>query len=76
MLYIDSPPKERWGRLKAVAKYTSLASFEAADSHPVEQHIESLRANSVLVLRNEGSLEDLYKTLDEAIRGFRKEGGT
>lgn len=72
LLYIDSPPKERWERLKA--KYPTLRSFEVADSHLVEQQIEPLRTSATLAVRNEGSLENLYEALDEAIRGFRKAG--
>ncbi len=76
LLYIDSPPKTRWDRLKDQHRYASIGSFEAADSHPVEQRIESLRANAALVLQNEGSLQDLYVALDKAIRAFRREAHT
>ena len=74
LLYIDSPQKDRWERLKVQGKYPSLGSFEAVDSHPVEQRIELLRANADLVLQNESSLQDLYLALDKAIQGFRGEG--
>lgn len=74
LMYIDSPWEQRWDRLKGQGKYSSLGSFEAADSHPVEQQIELLRADATLVLQNESSLQDLYVALDEAIQGFRREG--
>jgi dephospho-CoA kinase len=73
LLYIDSPTKDRWERLRDQGRYASLNSFETADSHPVEQQIESLRVSAALVLRNEGSLQDLHVALDEAIREFRGE---
>jgi dephospho-CoA kinase len=73
LLFIDSSQEQRWGRKKVKDKYRTLASFKAADSHPVEQHIESLRANATLVLHNNGSLQDLYGALDEAMRSFGKE---
>ncbi len=76
LVYIESPRKERWDRLSAQGRYPSLGSFEAADSHPVEQQIELLRANAALVLHNESSLQDLYVALDKAIRVFRREGQT
>jgi hypothetical protein len=51
-----------------------FASFQTADSHPVEQQIDSLRTNTALVIRNEGSLEELYEAVDDAFCRFRKEG--
>jgi dephospho-CoA kinase len=74
LLYIDSPARIRFARLKHKGKYVDFASFEAADSHPVEQHIDSLRTNAALVIFNESSLQVLYANIDEAVRNFRKEG--
>jgi dephospho-CoA kinase len=74
LFYIDSPPPLRFDRLKQKGKYTDFASFNAADSHPVEQHIDSLRTNAALVILNESSLQVLYTNIDEAARNFRKEG--
>ena len=74
LLYIESPREERWNRLRGRGRFASIDSFEHADSHPVEQQIESLRVNAALVLRNDGSLQDLYVALDGAVRDFREEG--
>ena len=74
LLYIDSPAKDRWERLKGHGRYTNLDLFEAADSHPVEQQIDLLRANAEKVIRNEGSLQDLYTTLDEIVLNLKAEG--
>lgn len=76
LLYMDSPRKERFSRLNKLGKYADLSSFEAADSHPVEQQIQSLRPKATSVIKNEGSLQDLYAAVNEAIREFRKEGQT
>jgi dephospho-CoA kinase len=76
LLYIDSPARLRFERLNLKGKYADSASFEAADAHAVEQQIDSLRAKAARVIRNEGSLPDLYVAVDEAIRTFRKEGQT
>jgi dephospho-CoA kinase len=73
LLFIDSSQEVRWERKKDKKKYASFASFKTADSHPVEQQIESLRASSALVFQNQGSLQDLYAALDEAVRELRKE---
>jgi len=74
LLYIDSPPRLRFERLNQKGKYANLALFDAADSYPVEQQIDSLRSSAALVIHNERSVQDLYAIVDEAIRTFRKEG--
>jgi len=74
LLYIDSPASLRFERLNQKGKYADFASFDAADHHPVEQHIDSLRAKAALVIDNRGSLQDLYAAVDRAISDFRKEG--
>jgi dephospho-CoA kinase len=74
LLYIDSLARLRFERLNRKGKYADLASFEAADSHPVEQQIDSLRPKATLVIHNERSLHDLYAAVDDAILTFRKEG--
>ncbi len=74
LLFIDSPPRLRFERLNRKGKYADFASFAAADSHPVEQQIDSLRVSATLVIRNEGSLPDLYAAVDEALLALRKEG--
>lgn len=76
LVYIESPPTLRWERLKERGRYADHASFQAADSHPVEQQIGTLKAHAVRLLRNESSLEVLYSELDQAIRELRKEDRT
>lgn len=72
LLYIESPARMRCARLES--KYKDFASFDAADSHPVEQHIDSLRRTAAYLIHNERSVENLYTAVDEAVRAFRKEG--
>ncbi len=74
LLYIDSGAKQRWNHLNGKGRYTSRDIFDAADSHPVEQQVESLRAKASLVLRNGGLLEGLYTAIDHAVPSFREEG--
>ncbi len=74
LVYLDSPPEMRFDRLNQAGRYPDLASFEEADSHAVEQQIDSLQAKAARVIRNEGSLQNLYGVVDEAILTFRKEG--
>jgi dephospho-CoA kinase len=74
LLYIDSPVRERWERLRGRGRYADFNTFEAADSHSVEQSIELLKPNATLVLQNKSSLQGLYAVLDEVIRKLRTEG--
>lgn len=74
LMYIDSNFSERWTRLRGNGRYTSLRTFSAADAHPVEQQIESLRASATLVIENRGSLEELYTDVDKAISKLQAEG--
>lgn len=74
LLYIDSLQAVRWNRLKENGRYVSLAAFETADSHPVEQQIELLRPKAAFVLQNTSTLRDLFSSLDELISEFRIEG--
>jgi dephospho-CoA kinase len=74
LIYTESLSQLRFERLRAKGKYLDFASFEAADSHPVEGLIDMLRAKAALVISNEASLSSLYARADEAISLFRKEG--
>lgn len=74
LLFIDSHAQVRFERKKDKTKYSDFAKFQAADSHAVEQQVDSLRANAALVIQNEASLQALYAKIDEAIRSFRKAG--
>lgn len=76
LVYIECAPKMRWQHLKEHGRYADFASFQAADSHPVEQQIENLRATAALVLENASSFEKLYAKLDSALLAFRKGGHT
>lgn len=74
LIFIDSPPQLRFARLNERGKYADFASFQAADSHPVEQQIDSLRPKAAILIQNDGSLQNLYLAVDGAISQFRKEG--
>jgi len=71
LLFIDSPLENRWQRVKGDESFTTLGAFEAADHHAVEQQIEVLRTRATKVIRNEGSLQDFYVSLDDAIGRLR-----
>jgi dephospho-CoA kinase len=72
LLYIESSEPSRWQRLKS--RYPTLELFHAADSHPVEQQIESLRKVAFATINNEGSLPELYREVDSQLHRIRKGG--
>lgn len=74
LLYIHSAPQIRFDRLNKKGKHAEFSSFKAADSHPVEHHIDSLQSNAAVVICNERTLQDFYVAVDDAISRFRKEG--
>jgi dephospho-CoA kinase len=69
LLYINSPEDTRWRRLQT--RYPSLETFRAADSHRVEENIESLREHSYAVLENAASVEALYTKVDDILEKIR-----
>lgn len=74
LVFVDSPPQLRFDRLKARGQYSDFAAFQAADFHPVEQQIDSLRESASVVVQNEASLNALYTEVGQAVSRFRKEG--
>jgi dephospho-CoA kinase len=74
LLYIDSPPETRWRRVQERRGLASFAEFQAADSHPVEQQIPSLRAEAAVVLQNQGSLGELHTAVEQVLQRIRSGG--
>lgn len=72
LVYVNSPPEMRWRRLQR--RYLTLEEFRRADSHPVEQQIDSLRARALAVLNNDASLQGLYSNLDAVLTRIRLGG--
>ncbi len=72
LLCIESSEEFRWRRLEG--RYPTLDLFRAADSHPVEQHIESLCKLAFATISNEGSLPELYGKVDTQLRRIRQGG--
>jgi dephospho-CoA kinase len=69
LLCIESPEELRWQRLRQ--RYVELGAFRRVDSHPVELQIDSLRDKAFAVLSNNGSLEELYATVDAVLGKIR-----
>ena len=72
LLYVSSPTELRWRRLQA--RYPTLEDFGRADSHPVEQQIDSLRDRAFAVLDNHSSLQNLYSKVDAVLEKIRSGG--
>jgi len=72
LVYVNSPPEMRWRRLQG--RYPTLDDFRRADSHPVEQQIDSLRARAFAVMNNDASLQSLYSNVDAVLTRIRLGG--
>src|SRR5262249_19609567 len=53
LLYIESQPETRWERLKQTSRFHNSSDFVAADTHPVEQQISSLKQSADCVVQND-----------------------
>lgn len=74
LVYIDSPQETRWQRLRP--RYPRFEDFQNADSHPVEQKIETLRNDAVAVINNNGSLQHLHSDVEQLLIKIRVGGQT
>lgn len=72
LVYINSPAEMRCRRLQS--RYPTVDDFRRADSHPVEQQIESLRGKAFAALDNESSLTSLYSRVDDVLVRIRTGG--
>jgi dephospho-CoA kinase len=72
LVYVNSPPELRSQRLQR--RYPTLVDFRGADSHPVEQQIESLRDRAFATLDNESSMKNLYSKVDDVLVRIRTGG--
>lgn len=63
LIFLEAEREVRFERLRARLSTPEL--FQAAESQPVEVHIDSLKARATAIISNEQWLEDLYKQLDE-----------
>jgi dephospho-CoA kinase len=69
LFYIDSPPEIRFERLRH--RYRSMDEFIAADHHPVESNIESLRSLASVELCGALPLHRLSIEVQSAIESLR-----
>jgi dephospho-CoA kinase len=74
LLYVDCPAEARWQRLRSKPRFATFDKFQASDSHPVEQNIDSLRPMAEAVITNNGSLPELYAKVDAILQNIRPGG--
>jgi dephospho-CoA kinase len=72
LLYVESPQETRWQRLRQ--RYPVFDDFQRADSHPVEQQIDSLRDTAFSILVNNGSLQELFSKVDGTLKAIQSGG--
>ena len=61
MIFLDAARETRFGRQ---TRFSTVPEFDAAESHPVEAHIDDLRPWAAITIRNDGYPEQLYQQLD------------
>jgi dephospho-CoA kinase len=59
-------------RFKRKPRFSTYEAFLAADSQPVEAHIDTFRPLAAATILNEGSLEGLYQRLDGLVAPYEK----
>ena len=62
MIFLEASQHRRFERVRE--RFESFGDFQAADSHPVESHIDGLQPLARLTISTEHSLERLYNQLD------------
>jgi len=65
LICVNSPLELRWQRLQR--RYPTLDDFRSADSHPVEQQIDSLRDRAFASISNISSMKDLYSEVNDVL---------
>jgi dephospho-CoA kinase len=71
LLYLDAPLKIRWQRERGNPRFSSFDQFKAANEHPVEQQITSLRDRAFAVLDTSGSLELVKSQVEKLVSELR-----
>lgn len=65
LVFLQARQETRFRRLRS--RFSDYISFQEADSHPVEAHIDSLKAFAGMIISNDESLEGLYRSLEALI---------
>lgn len=65
LIFVDTDTATRFQRLRS--RFDSYESFEAADSHPVEHNINSLRSLADIVISGDLATRELKQALDQFI---------
>jgi len=74
MIFLEASQEGRFDRVRD--RFSAFSDFQAADSHPVESHIDGLRPFARLTISTEHSLESLYNQLDAWLAACGAEGQT
>jgi len=69
LFYVESSLETRWRRLQH--RFSTLENFSCTESHAVEQNIPALAETATVVIRNEGSLHELYAAVDATLRKIK-----
>jgi dephospho-CoA kinase len=68
LVFLEAGEEYRFARL--TKRFATFDAFRAADSHPVEAHIDSLRSLAAFTISTQESLDNLHQQLDTWIAEF------
>lgn len=68
LVFLDAAAETRF---KRKPRFPNCDALLAADSQPVEAHIESLKPLAAATIPNEESIESLYRRLDGLLEEYR-----
>ncbi len=72
LIFLEASPKVRFERLRS--RFGTLADFQAADAHPVDASIDSLRPFADTIISTDDRVENLHQRLDAWIAAHRPGG--
>lgn len=61
LVFLEATPEDRFARLRS--RFSTEEAFRAADAHPVEANIDSLKPLASVTIPS-GAIETVYKRLD------------
>ena len=75
LIFIDAPPKIRYHRCKKRAekvdeKEMSFEDFLKIEERETEKHLDKIKNMADIIIDNSGSLEELYRKVDEIMEKY------
>jgi dephospho-CoA kinase len=73
LIYVDAPADLRYRRVKRHRHLKDVREFDKADKHPVESQTPRLRRKAHAVIRNNSTVAQLHRRIDQILDSVFKE---